>query len=254
MSRFDVAKKLADDCRVLGRDVIGAFLAKHKEPLEGHAVVFLARATTALQGVEVLASAGLNADATSVSRTIMELLIDLRYILKEDTERRFQLFFGHENVRDWQEVKAIDRLHGKLPDTTTEAMRKIEARYDQVKAWYPNPHQWSGKTLRQRAVESDGIHGEHFYDLAYAEACSTSHSGPKGLRHAYSDTEDEQTARITLLVGARAPSDRPIVLACMGYVPLLGNVINSARLQAQFDDGHAALLARLNGLCAVEDD
>ena len=60
--------------------------------------------------------------------------------------------------------------------------------------------------------------------------------------------------RITLLVGTRDPTDRPIVLACMGYILLLDNVIDFCKLQAQFADRTKALLARLDMLSAVDED
>ena len=252
--KVDAAIRLAQDCRSLARDVIVAFLAKKRKPLEGHTIVFLTRATTALESVELLANAGLSADATSVSRTIMETLIDLRYILKEDTRRRFELFFGHENVRDWHEVQALERLYGKLPHTTMEAMKIIKARYDAVKDWYPSEYHWCVKSIRRRAIETDGEHGQHFYDLAYTEGCSTSHSGPKGLRHAYSVIEDEANINITLLLGTRDRSSRSLEFACLAYILVLGNVIEFCGRQAQFDEPQAALLARLNALVALQDE
>jgi hypothetical protein len=255
MSNIQAAQELADDCRTLARDVMNAFVRKPQESLGGAGVLFLARATTALESVQMLAGAGLNADATSVSRTVIELCFELRFIAESDTEKRFELFFGHEAVRDWLEAKAIAGLHGGLTEKAREAMNEVEARYDAVKAQYPKKYDWCSSlqgfdSLRKRTVS---VGGQHLYDLAYAEGCSTSHAGPRGLRHAYSAAEDPQNIKVTFLVGRSTPSGQPITLACLGFIVLVGTVINLCELQAQFDDRHAELLARLNGL-PIEGD
>jgi len=240
----------------VARDVIEAFVKEPKEGFGGPAMVFLARGTTALESVQMLAAAGLNADATSVSRTMIELSFELSFITKEDTERRFELFFGHEVVRDLLRAKAIERLHKGLPDDETRAaMAELEARYLEVKKRYPQKYDWCSSlpdfgSLRKRTASVGGV---HLYDLAYADACATSHAGAEGLRHAYSATEDPHNITIALLVGRGTPSDEPIKLACLAFIPLVGIGINLCGLQAQFDDRHAELLSRLSGVTGVEN-
>lgn len=248
MSEFEAANAMADDCRAVARDLMTAYTRGPKGGLGGHGLVFLARGTTCLESVQVLAGAGLTADATSVSRTILELCFELMFIVKEDTKRRFELFFGHEYVRDWMEAKALRRLRGAATDQT--AMKIFEGRYQQVVASYPNPYDWGSSlagfdSLRKRALS---VGAEHLYDLAYAEACSTSHAGPKGLRHAYET--DEQNAAVRLRVGRGDPSGDPIDIGCWGFIGLLGPAINLCELQAQFDDRHDELFRRLMALTA----
>lgn len=248
MSEFEAANAFANDCRAVARDLMTAYTRDPSAELGGHGLVFLARATTCVESVQVLAAAGLTADATSVSRTVLELCFELMFIVKENTESRFELFFGHEHVRDWLEAKALRRLHG--PATDQSAMNILEGRYQKVKASYPNPYDWGSslagfESLRKRALS---VGAEHLYDLAYAEACSTSHAGPKGLRHAYEANPKEQNAGVRLLVGGGAPSGDPIDIACWGFVGLLGTAINLCELRAQFDDRHDELFRRLMAL------
>jgi hypothetical protein len=247
MSELDVTKKLAEDSRALARDVMTAAVSKKPVKLEGHVSLFLARATTSMESVEVLATVGLSADATSVSRTIFEVAIDLVFILKEDTEERFRLFFAHEFVREWLEVQAIERLHGTLPEASKEAMKVIKARYDQVKdAYKENEYQWCG-SLKSRARAIGVL---HLYDLAYTEGCAMSHSTPRALRNNYSNTGE----KITIKAGPQKPSSRPIRLALMGFIPLIADVINFCGLQDQFDPRHDALVARMNALPPTESE
>jgi hypothetical protein len=175
MGDIKTALQFSRECRALGCGIIDAAVKIPGSSLEKHAAVFAARATTAMESVEVLAEAGLNADATSVGRTINEMAIDLAFIMKEKTEERLALFFGHEAVRDWHLVQAISKLHGGK--VNQKAMAEVEARYNAVKADYPNAHQWCG-TIRYRARETQL---EYIYELSYAEGCASSHSGAQGL-------------------------------------------------------------------------
>lgn len=242
-------RTLAQDCRALGMEAMTAALSRPSVVREGHVMVFVARATTSLEAVELLATRGFVADALSVMRTIVELDIDLAFILQEETERRLELFFGHEQVRAWLLAQAIARLPGEQPPEQVAAMATLRERFDAVRANYPNLYSWCPTRIRERAVATER---HHSYDLAYAEGCAASHSGPEGLRHAYTTREEAENTHVTLLVGPQTPNGHPVVLACTSYLMLLASAIDACQLPA-FEARHAALLARLSALPTSAD-
>lgn len=231
--------KLTVECRSLGYQVIDAALQSPGSDFALRAAIFTARATTAMQSVEVLATAGMNADATSVARTILEIAIDLTFIAKERTEERLDLFFGHEGVRDWHKARAVSRLHGGK--VSAEAMAELEAKYDEVRGDYRKEFEWCG-TLARRA-RCAGL--QAMYDLPYAEASAASHSGPQGLRLMYSIARDDESECLTIFAGPQDPSERPVTMACMAYICTLDNAISLASLTPQFGDKVSDLAKRL---------
>ena len=240
------ALKFSKDCRAMAKEVTDAVIARGFDR-ECASLVFLARATTAMESSEILVERGMNADATSVGRTITELDIDFAYILKAETEKRWGLYINYEVVSDWHDAQAWNALHdGKADPALMETARK---KYDAVKADYPDEYKWAGKgiSLKKRAEEVGKFNN---CGMAYSSGCKASHSGAAGLRHIY-DTEVDAAGnptRITILVGRQTPDAHPVIIASVSYMGVLASTINNCGLQARFDARHDALWKRLMGI------
>ena len=198
-------------------------MIKRSDAAEGLAfrrevVAFVARATTALEGVEVLAKSGFAPDATSVMRTVCELDIDLAYICREDTETRMSLFFGYAAVRDLMTAQPINNLHRSADET---ALAELTRRRNAVEHDYPDKYSRNGKDKGHESVgkRAKATGRELQYDLLYAEACAAVHSGPQTIRH----TIHHETRQ--LCIGPQRPPSRPIELAISCYLRLLDTVI-----------------------------
>jgi hypothetical protein len=211
---------LSQECRALGDQVIRAAVemmnaTKRHQPCHEVATLMLVRATDAMQSVEILASAGMNADATAIMRTVVEHEIDLAYILTENRDARFELFRDYPEMYGAENVEAVDRLLDREVDAElAKAIRKrgyeVAARRVELlgkdKAKIRN---WAGVSLKARA-ESCGR--GHTYALVYDEGCAASHSGAEGLSYCYSTTQDD-SGRMNgkaFRVGRQEPSGRPI--------------------------------------------
>lgn len=202
-----------------------------------HALVFAARGTTSLAAVENLFLAGFAADALGIMRTICELTIDLAYILAEDTENRFELFFGYEHVANWREARFISELHELDPNLLP--YRDLRRRYDSVKDRYERKSCWTAVSVADRVEQADL---GHFYQL-YSEGCAALHSGPKTLRESYSQ---DARGQLTIRTGARPPeSARALNLAAFCYLRLLEQVAKLARDAAVLRLLHGPWMKRL---------
>ena len=166
-------------CSALAEDVVDAAIELHTE-YAGLAAACLARAAQALYSVTHLAQLGLNGDAMSVARTIVELAIDIAYIARDPTTL-VPMFVDYSHIRDFQLAQAVDRLHGGTVDR--DAMRVLRERHDNYIAQNPDSdHNWAGHGLRWRA---ERVHGDdasrrqyvQMYELLYADMCGASHSG-----------------------------------------------------------------------------
>lgn len=202
---------------------------------------FLARASQALNSTAVLACYGFVADAMSVARTVFELDIDLAYIAKDDTVSRLAAFVAYETVSKHKLASAIARL---LDIGDDEALARIEARSKSTKAIIKakpkdsDAGNWAGVDIASRAKRADRV---KTYELAYVEACGTSHSGMTTLRYA---TEFDDDGDYVLRWGPGKPLPHPIQFACMSLISMIDALLIEGK-DADMHERVAALIARL---------
>ncbi len=210
---FSAYLSLLRDVRGYGEALIAKGAeAEPSQTCRAHVMVFVARSTNCMYSIEELFLAGLAPDAFSVMRTVCELTMDLAYILKEDTIRRFELFFGFEHLVNMRQAQFIHRLHGSQE---SEAYEELRSRRDEVAPDYGDSFSWAGVKLWTRAEEA-GL--KEMYRSIYAEGCSAVHSGPATMRSAYESVDGS----LELLIGPRTPdSSRVLDLATFCHAQLL---------------------------------
>jgi len=223
-------------------DVAEATADRAIEPpsdLASLSMMFLARASQSLHSVGVLAERGLIGDALSVARTVVELSIDYKYIVK-DTATRIAMFYSYDHVSKFKLAKAIDKLHdGGVPST---ALTTLKQRRDTHKVNHPDSDRnWAGKTIRDRAHE---VGRESMYTLMYTEMSDASHSGYGTLEFTLVDLDSDPKVHF----GPMMPSARPITMAAGAMMMIIGDVITACNLEQE-----ALLVERVTALAAKLD-
>jgi hypothetical protein len=202
----------------LGCELVNAMLPFANERYNGFLVVQLARATTALGACQHLFSVGYDNDAASSMRTIVEIVIDVEWILHRDTSERLQRFVeGGRFAMDRDHV-AVRKLTD--PTATVNAPKSVADKYG---------FGWAGVSLNKRAKET-GLTST--YEIHYAAGCRAVHSGLATL-------DGHLTVRdhtVTVHVGPRVP-EGSYVLAHAGIVfqAFSEGLANSLKLQALAD-------------------
>tara|TARA_R110002096_G_scaffold259030_1_gene452634 strand:- start:115795 stop:117129 length:1335 start_codon:yes stop_codon:yes gene_type:complete len=234
------ALKLLGATRSFGRSIIEQNKDQNStSPVPRSIMVFIARSTNCLDSIEALYRVGQADDAFSVMRTICELTIDLAYMLKEDTERRFKLFFGFEHLVNFRQAQFIFNLHG---GPESEAFQELRNRHNEVSSDYPDSYSWAGNKLWKRAKEA-GL--SDMYQSIYAEGCSAVHSGPVTLRNAYNDNNGQ----IEIYLGSRRPdSTRVLELTVYCYLRQLASAIDFLGLPEETSAACNALFRQLQTL------
>jgi hypothetical protein len=96
----------------------------------------------------VLVEAGFGDEAFGMTRTLIDIYFTLRYIANMDTDHRARLYwdFVAKDREDWADIakKYFPQVSVSANPTTARIATK-----------YPNPHSWSGKTLKDIALEPD---------------------------------------------------------------------------------------------------
>ncbi len=181
---------------------------------------FLARATMAAESVCVLLSAGLEPDARSITRTLAELSIDLRWLLAEQTDERFQLFVDYMHVLTQRRTKSMATL-GRYSDRPADVQAAFvasgaagagfanvdefvafgQAEFERVKSKFPNKSRWTPEDLATRA-KALGL--EALYESAYRMGSDAVHSSPATMTSVIRETPD---GRVALLFGPAEPID-----------------------------------------------
>jgi len=153
---------------------------------------FLARGMTTHRAVRLLVENGLNGEAAATMRTLVELDIDLAFILIKDTDVRFERFFDYEHV-------VMHRILEENPDSMSEEKAQgVRQRYAAVRQNYPNPYRWIDLSIKKRA---DAANRSSSYKTAYALGSGASHAGLGSLKYSVGSSADE----ITLYVESREP-------------------------------------------------
>jgi Family of unknown function (DUF5677) len=216
---------ITEEACCIAEKVFDALLALQTEH-GGLTAALVARSAQSLNSVSHLANKGLNGDAMSVCRTIVEIAIDSSYIASNPNQL-IPRFVDYGQLKRWELNKAAKGLQGQeVSSQYEEYFSYFEGEYGKSKL------NWAGKSLRARVTE--GVYGilskenyDHLYGLAYAEMCGASHSGQNTLRYVAVHSED---GAVSIRFGPQTPSDHPVALACMAMAMLLSTAVHNLSL------------------------
>jgi hypothetical protein len=121
-------------------------------PITSHrylvALALYSKCLTVAEAILVLIDAGFGDEAFGMTRTLIDIYITLRYIANKDTDRRARLYWQF-SAKDRENLIALAKKywpHLSFPSDPTSA---------KIATNYPSPHSWSGKTLKDMALEPD---------------------------------------------------------------------------------------------------
>jgi hypothetical protein len=106
---------------------------------------------TVAEAIIALLDSGFSDEAFGMTRTLVDIFITLHYIANKDTDERAQRYyeFSAKDIEVWSEKI--------IPDYWPKMMQPLDNRTKTVAITYPSPHQWSGKTTKDMALEPDTV-------------------------------------------------------------------------------------------------
>lgn len=130
------------------------------------ALALYSKAITVAEAILVLLDAGFSDEAFGMTRTLVDIFITLRYIANKDTDERAKRYaqYGAKSSAGWAEI---------VQSYWPQKAQPLPERTKQVAATFPNPHSWSGKTVKDLFYEPDTVEvdpqtGKPFvHDVAY---------------------------------------------------------------------------------------
>lgn len=144
------------------------------------AIFLFTKSTKTARAIQSLCLEGFGQDAAILARSLLENLIVLSYIGKEDTDRRAKLFFGHseidyKNYFDKNSYLLDDERYSKIDEGVkkrhneiykeTVGLKKEECERIKQKGYKLDKKSWSCLSLSKMAEET-GL-GEIYYGKAY---------------------------------------------------------------------------------------
>lgn len=108
------------------------------------------KSITTAESILVLIEAGYSDEAFGMTRTLVDIFITLHYIANNDTEARAKKYaqFSAKDSEVWSEVI---KIYWPQNASTIDPATKRRA------AAYPSPHQWSGRSVKDMALEPDSV-------------------------------------------------------------------------------------------------
>ncbi len=143
--------------------------ARYYPPLHAHrymvALAIYSKCLTVAEATLALVEAGFGDEAFGLTRTMVDNFITLRYIANKDTEERARLY--------WQfYAKDVEAWNLAIASYWPQKTEALDPRTRQLALNYHSPHKWSGKSVRDMALEPDTVEvdsaGRPFvHDFAY---------------------------------------------------------------------------------------
>ncbi|HLX82352.1 MAG TPA: DUF5677 domain-containing protein [Terriglobales bacterium] len=136
---LDYAKRLVNDAWIY-------------PPISAHrylvALALYSKCLTVAEATLVLIEAGFGDEAFGMTRTLIDIYFTLRYIANKDTDHRARLYwdFVAKDRENWADI--AKEYFPQVSISPNPATARIAMKY-------PNPHSWSGKTLKDMALEPD---------------------------------------------------------------------------------------------------
>lgn len=199
---------------------------------------FLVRSQQTLSSILCLCQAGYTDQALTLSRSILEMTITLKYIAKQPVQRA-ELFVYYDYIlkRNW--LEKCKEHKSKLPEIyerIREEEKDVEQNYQRVKSNYPDKYHWAGKgmTIAKMAKEKE-IGEEFIYDIAYGYICDKSHNAVNCVKDIIKSIEEN--GDITIDIG---PNKKylgwAIGFSLASCLFIIGNFCNLFKLDSIFDN------------------
>lgn len=114
------------------------------------ALVLYSKCITVAEATLALLDAGFSDEAFGMTRTLVDIFITLHYIANKDTEDRARRYanFSAKDSEVWTEVTKI---------YWPTRLQSLPERIKSIAATYRSPHQWSGETVKNMALEPDTV-------------------------------------------------------------------------------------------------
>ncbi|MBA3915247.1 MAG: hypothetical protein H0X25_15635 [Acidobacteriales bacterium] len=108
------------------------------------------KAITVVEAILVLLDADFTDEAFGMLRTLIDIYFTLRFITNKDTEARAKLYYNFFAKAHTERQKLVPAYWpGKLPKNTPRLL--------QLAMPYTHPHRWSGKPMKDLALEPDAV-------------------------------------------------------------------------------------------------
>ena len=125
---------------------------RYYPPYEGYrymvALALYSKAITVAEATLVLIDAGFSDEAFGMTRTLIDISFTLHYIANQDTDERARRYaeFSFKDAAVWNEVVKL---------YWPQKLQPLDAQAARIASTYPHPHYWSGKRLKDLALEPD---------------------------------------------------------------------------------------------------
>jgi hypothetical protein len=115
------------------------------------ALALYSKAITVAEATIVLLDAGFSDEAFGMTRTLVDIFFSLHYIANKDTDERARRYvqFIAKDKAVWSELGSVYWPEGQF--------QPLDERTKKIAATYPSPHQWSGKSVKDMALEPDTV-------------------------------------------------------------------------------------------------
>jgi len=147
---------------------------------------FFIKSWRTFQSIRLLFSNKLSEDADILLRSLLEVVVNLKYI-SLDWQKRIELFLGYDYV---QRQKLLDKLKklgdplaDKIRQSRPEVVRDVLEEYSKLKDNYPNMLRWSGKSIEEMAKDV-GL-GKHY--IIYRVLSDHVHPSPRATLKYFSE-------------------------------------------------------------------
>ena len=131
--------------------------ARYYPPYNGYryiaALALYSKCITVAEATITLLESGFAEEAFGMTRTLVDIFISLRYIANKDTDERAQRFceFFAKDSEEWSKI---------IPDYWPQSAQALDPRTKRLAAQYASPHKWSGKTVKEMALEPDTLEND----------------------------------------------------------------------------------------------
>lgn len=163
----------------------------------------LTKACKTYRAMQLLCEVGLIEDANSAARTLLELLIAVRWILKKDTRKRTQMFVAYRSVCDDRMFRAWKGTTGLKRHATKRLLKEVADQLAASEAILGAKQLgklvagYSGMTIRKTARE---VGLAVAYELYYRYASTFAH-GSDLASHADAPDDGGQGVVLNLSLG-----------------------------------------------------
>jgi hypothetical protein len=186
---------------------------------KGIALYFLVKAQKTFESIKLLCLNGFADDASILTRSLFEMVIDLLYVDQERGARArlyceyeiIQKIKLHEKLKKNEDSWSKRILESKNESQLEEALKE----YERVKKNYPEPDKWSGKSKKKMAKD---IGMEWQYEFVYHILSGIAHTGPNAVSHYMSYKDD---GSIEFLSSQQKDIERVWNTSCIYFLILL---------------------------------